>query len=95
MGCGCLFALVAFLSPRLAFILIWIFTSWVEDAFSGFLIPLLGVIFLPWTAFLWVVAYAIAGEVNALSIFALAIGIIADLSTHAGSAYSGRNWQNA
>ena len=34
MGCGCLFALLAVLSPRLAFLLLWIFTPLVTRAFD-------------------------------------------------------------
>ena len=41
---GCLLALLAGFAPRVALALVWIFTNWVDRAFNGFLIPLLGLI---------------------------------------------------
>ena len=90
--CGCLVIGISFLSPRLAMVIAWIFTDWVDQAYGTFIIPLLGLIFLPWTALLWTLAYAIADEVNVLSIFAIVIGLIADISSYAGGAYSGRQY---
>lgn len=34
MGCACLFALLAASAPRLALILIWLFTNWIGRAFD-------------------------------------------------------------
>jgi hypothetical protein len=43
MGCACLFALLAAGAPRLALVLIWLFTNWIGRAFQGsFIVPLLG-----------------------------------------------------
>jgi hypothetical protein len=44
---GCLLALLAGLAPRVALALVWIFTNLVDRAFSGFLIPLLGLAVSP------------------------------------------------
>ena len=41
---GCLFALLAGFAPRIALVLVWIFTNLVDRAFHGFLIPLLGLL---------------------------------------------------
>ena len=46
MGC-CLLAFVGSFFPRLALALMWIFTNYVDRAFSSFIWPLLGLIFLP------------------------------------------------
>jgi hypothetical protein len=54
---GCLFAIVAALSPRLALVLVWLFTNLVDRAFEGFLLPLLGLVFLPFTTLFYVLAY--------------------------------------
>ena len=56
--CGCLVALAAFLSPRFAIFLIWLFTDRMSIAFDSFWWGLLGFIFLPWTTLAWAVAYA-------------------------------------
>jgi len=45
---GCLLALLAGICPRVALVLVWIFTNWVDRAFNGFLIPLLGLIVCPY-----------------------------------------------
>jgi hypothetical protein len=48
MACGCLLAALASFAPRVALVLVWIFTNLVDRAFSGFVIPLLGLIFFPY-----------------------------------------------
>ena len=46
---GCLVALIALVSPRLAVFLLWLFTDRMRIAFDSGLIALLGFFFLPWT----------------------------------------------
>ena len=48
----CFVLLLGFFFPRLIIVLLWFFTSWFSDAFTGILLPLLGLIFLPLTT-LW------------------------------------------
>ena len=48
-GIGCLIALLALISPRLALILLWIFSDVLSRAFDSWVIPLLGFFVLPWT----------------------------------------------
>ena len=50
---GCLFAVLAAAAPREAFILLWIFTDLVQKAFNGWFVPLVGLIFLPFTTLLY------------------------------------------
>src|SRR5664279_4780834 len=50
---GCIFALIALLSPRLAVFLLWAFTNYVDRAFSGWFLPLLGIVFAPWTTLMY------------------------------------------
>ena len=54
---GCLLALLAGVAPRVALALVWIFTNWVDRAFNGFLIPLLGLIVFPYATLFYVLAY--------------------------------------
>jgi hypothetical protein len=51
---GCLFALFAGVFPRVALVVVWIATGLVDRAFDGFLLPLLGLIFLPLTTLVYV-----------------------------------------
>src|SRR3954454_20863400 len=55
---GCLFALLAGMFPRLALFIVWVARpSLVAAAFSTWLIPLLGIIFLPFATLIYVVLY--------------------------------------
>ena len=46
---GCLVALLALLSPRLALAAIWLFSDLLSRAFDSWILPLLGFFLLPWT----------------------------------------------
>ena len=52
---ACLLALFALISPRLALIVVWLFSDWLSDAFDSWLLPVLGFFLLPWTtlAYAW------------------------------------------
>jgi hypothetical protein len=51
---GCLLALLALISPRLALLLLAIFSNVLSRAFDSWLIPLLGFFLLPWTTLAYV-----------------------------------------
>ena len=55
---GCLFALFAGLFPRLGLFIVWVARpTLVDAAFNGFLLPLLGIIFLPFATLMYVILY--------------------------------------
>ena len=55
---GCLFALFGGLFPRLALLILWIARpALVGAAFNTFLLPLLGIIFLPFATLIYVIVY--------------------------------------
>jgi hypothetical protein len=55
---GCLFAVFAGLFPRLALFIIWVARpALVAAAFNTWLIPLLGIIFLPMATLIYVILY--------------------------------------
>lgn len=89
MGCACLFALLAAGAPRLALILMWIFTNRVGRAFTGsFIIPLLGLIFLPLTTVIYVLVSP--GGLSIFDWFLLIVGFLIDLGAYGSGAYSRR-----
>ncbi len=95
MPCGCLVFLIGIAFPRIAVILLWFFTFWVNKAFAGgILLPLLGLIFLPYTL-LWyvIVMNAFHGVWGFWQVALMVIAIILDLSSHGGGAraYSRRS----
>lgn len=83
MGCGCIAALVGASAPRIGFAILWLFTDYVESAYDGLLIPLLGVIFLPYTALVYAFT-ASDGFLSPLNIVFLIIAVVIDLGTYGG-----------
>ena len=85
----CVLALLAFLGPRLVIFLLWLFTNYLNTAFSSGWWGLLGFFFLPTTT----IAYAIAqnefttvtGGVEAMGIVLIVLGIVIDLGLLGGS----------
>ena len=82
---GCLVALIALISPRLALALLWIFTGQVDQAFESAWVPALGFVFLPWTTFVYALVYG-AGGVSSGGWVLVAIAVLADLSGWASKA---------
>jgi hypothetical protein len=83
---GCLFWLVALLSPRLALFLLWAFTNYVDRAFAGWFLPLLGLVFLPWTTLLYVLIDVAPGPIHVAGWIVIALGVIIDINAWAQSA---------
>ena len=54
---GCLVAIFAGFFPRIALVVVWIATDYVDRAFDSFLLPLIGLFVLPLTT----LVYALAG----------------------------------
>lgn len=91
LGCGCLFALGAAAFPRLALLFTWLFTPLVSRAFSGgFLLPLLGILFLPYTTLMYVLVWSPLAGVSGWGWFFVIVGLLLDLGSYTGSAYGNR-----
>ena len=54
---GCLLALAAGIMPRVVLIIMWIVGPRVNAAFESFIVPLLGLIFLPYTTIMYVLVW--------------------------------------
>jgi hypothetical protein len=87
---GCLFLLIMMLSPRLGIIFLWLFTNWVNLAFNSFILPALGLVFLPWTTLLYILVAAPAGGITFWGWLFVALGLINDIAAHS-QAYASRN----
>jgi len=91
MGCGCLFALLAAVSPRLAVVILWIFTPLVNAAFNNnWLWPLLGLLFLPFTTLMYVLVVGPLGPTNIWGWLMVLLGVLIDARAYF-DAYSNRN----
>ena len=87
---GCLLVLLASFAPRLVLVLMWIFGDMVDRAFSGFVLPLLGLIALPYTTLFYVLAWSPIGGVSGWGWVLVASGFLLDVAHWAGNAYTGR-----
>ncbi len=87
----CLVLSAGFLGPRFAFLLLWIFdTSRVNAAFSTVLWPILGILFAPWTALMYTLAWGPLNGVSGIGWVVVAIGVVLDLATYSSRAASKR-----
>lgn len=86
---GCLFILLTMLSPRLGIIILWAFTNYVNLAFSSWLWPLLGLVFLPWTTLMYILVAAPVGGITFWGWLMVALGLLSDVAAHA-QAYTNR-----
>jgi hypothetical protein len=88
---GCLLLLLIGVSPRIGIVVIWLFGDLVERAFNdGVIIPILGIIFLPWTTAFYVLGYAIGDAAAPWGILGIFIGLFMDIALHAGTAVKAR-----
>jgi hypothetical protein len=88
MGCACLFALLAGFAPRIALILMWLFTPWVSRAFDNFVVPLLGLIFLPLTTVIYVLVSP--GGLMGFEWLLIIVGFLIDLGAYGGGIFGRR-----
>lgn len=86
----CLFALVIVLFPRVALVLLFFFTNYLERAYHGLLLPVLGFFFVPLTTivYAWMVNNGYPAE--GINLLFLVIAVLADLGM-LGGAYRSRD----
>ena|SRR2546423_6403124 len=77
------------LLARLALLFVWISTPLVNRAFhGGWILPLLGIIFLPITTLVYVLVYYISGSVTGWGWLWVALALLLDLGAHSYNARS-------
>ena len=79
----CFWSTLLFFGPRLAFLIYWLIPYGrikINLAFQGFLLPLLGWIFLPWTTLAYVIFFPIGG----LDLIWLVLAFVADIAAYSG-----------
>ena len=85
--------LAAFVSPRLAVFILWVFTDRMSIAFDSFWFGLAGFLFLPWTTLAWAAAYAPIRGVTGFGWFLVGFAFVADVMTHVASSQARRERQ--
>ncbi|HVN61080.1 MAG TPA: hypothetical protein VMT59_07435 [Gaiellaceae bacterium] len=80
----CTFLLAFGIGPRIALIFVWIFSSRIGDAFSSWIWPALGFVFLPWTTLMYVLAWGPVYGVSGWGWVLVALGLCLDAATYSG-----------
>jgi len=78
----CFLILLSGLGPRIALAAWWIFGDKVDLAFGSWWIPLLGLIFLPWTTLAYVIAWAPGGIDGNWEALLIVLGLAMDVITY-------------
>jgi hypothetical protein len=83
---GCLVALVALISARLALVLLWIFSDVLSRAFDSWIVPFLGFFLLPWTTLAYAAFWdwGTGHHVVGFEWFFVILAFLIDLSSWAG-----------
>jgi len=95
MGCGCLIALLAWLSPRFVIVLLQLFTDRMRLAMDSFIVGSLGFVFLPYTTVIYALVYAPSGGVSGFGWILVAGGFLADMGTWFGGGKQAKQRQQA
>jgi hypothetical protein len=87
----CLFALLAGVFPRVAFALYWIARpEVVELVYGNFIVPFLGLIFLPFTTLMYTILWS-AGGLTGWDWLWVGIALLLDLGHYGASAVGNRD----
>ena len=88
----CLALTAGFLGPRVALFIWWVFGDKVDAAFSTWVWPLLGLVFLPWTTLLYVLVDIAPGPIHVAGWLVIGLGVLLDLNSLAHAASSRRRY---
>jgi hypothetical protein len=86
----CIFASLLLLGPRFVGLIWWIARPalW-QSAFSTWIWPVLGLVFLPWTTLMYMLIFP--GGITGFEWVLIVFSVIADLASYGGSAYGNRD----
>ena len=87
----CLLALLAVAFPRVAIVLLWLFTSFFSGVYNNVIIPVLGFLFLPLTLIVYTYLQKThPGPLNTQQLIFIFIAVILDLGLIGGGTYRRR-----
>jgi hypothetical protein len=79
---GCLLALFALISPRLALFALWLFGNLLSRAFDSWIVPLLGFFLLPWTTLAYAVMWSSGHRVHGFEWFLVGVAFLVDIGAY-------------
>lgn len=78
---GCLLAFTIALAPRAVLVLAWIFSDrWQVVWQGGWIVPLLGIILLPYTTIMYMLVWTFTGGIEGLDWMWILLGLFLDIS---------------
>jgi hypothetical protein len=84
-GVPCIAAVFAFISPRLAIIVVALFSDILSRAYDSWFLPLIGFFLLPWTTLAYAVMWDVGTHrVTGFEWFVVVLAFLADLGSYAG-----------
>ena len=86
----CLVALIALAAPRLAIILLVLFSDYIGRAYQTVLWPLLGFLFAPYTTLAYAWAKNTNGTVDGIYLIVIIIAVLVDIGVLGGGASTRR-----
>jgi hypothetical protein len=79
---GCIAALLALISPRLAIFAIWLFSDLLGRAYEEWWLPLLGFFLLPWTTLAYALMWSAGrNDVTGFEWFIVVLAFLIDISS--------------
>lgn len=81
--------LLALIGPRVALAFTWVFTSWVDRAYDGWLVAFAGFVVLPWSTLAYVLVWRTDG-LGLLGWSVVGLGFVADIGGYASAGLRGR-----
>jgi hypothetical protein len=82
---ACLLALLAIAFPRVAIVLLWLFTTFFANVYHNLVIPLLGFIFLPLTLLVYTYISKTQPAIGVPQLVFIFIAVVIDLGLVGGS----------
>ncbi len=77
--------------PRVAFLLVVIFSDYIGNVYQGALIPILGFLFMPLTTLAYAWAYTSgSGDVHGIGLIAVILAVLCDIGLIGGSGHSSK-----
>jgi hypothetical protein len=81
----CLVVLLALISPRLALVVMWLFTNTLDRAYDSWIVPLIGFFVLPWTTLAYAGMWAAgSNQVYGFEWFIVGLAFVVDLGAYVG-----------
>jgi hypothetical protein len=88
----CLVVILIALFPRIVLVLMFLTSNYLERAYHGLLLPLLGFIFLPLTTLVYAWMVNTRQPVEGIGLVILIVAIVVDLGGIGGGEYHRRQW---